>query len=156
MAIFKKAGSRLIRQEDYEKLWIEPWGSDSLRVRATCQAGMPEEVWALTQEVEKHQAHIHIDGQTASITNGKLTAKIDKGGALSFCNAQGKLSCWKSNGAAARMASPPSARWRSWGAASSRLSAGIMSFSCGLSQTQGRRYLAWGNIRTDALTKWAL
>ena len=91
MAIFKKAGSRLIRQEDYEKLWIEPWGSDSLRVRATCQAGMPEEVWALTQEVEKHQAHIHIDGQTASITNGKLTAKIDKGGALSFYNAQGKL-----------------------------------------------------------------
>ena len=44
MAILKQVGNRLIRQEDCEKLWIEPWGVDSLRVRATCQANMPEEV----------------------------------------------------------------------------------------------------------------
>ena len=47
MAIFSREGGRLIRLSDYEKLWIEPWGKDSLRVRATCQAEMPLEDWAL-------------------------------------------------------------------------------------------------------------
>ena len=89
MAIFSREGARLIRLSDYEKLWIEPWGKDSLRVRATCQAEMPMEDWALIAP-ESGDAEITIEDQTASITNGKITAKIADGGCVSFFNHRGE------------------------------------------------------------------
>ena len=47
MAILGKSGDRLTREEDHEVLWIEAWGPDALRVRATKGPAMPEEDWAL-------------------------------------------------------------------------------------------------------------
>ncbi len=41
MAILSKEGTRLVRLMDAEKLWIEPWGKNALRVRATCQRRCP-------------------------------------------------------------------------------------------------------------------
>lgn len=89
MAIYSVEGSRLVRRQDAEVLWIEPWGANSLRVRGTCMAKMPEEDWALLPQ-EALDAQITIDGQTASITNGNITARISEGGALSFFGVGGK------------------------------------------------------------------
>nr|WP_077533043.1 glycoside hydrolase family 31 protein [Massiliimalia massiliensis] len=83
--------SRLIYHYDAEELWIEPWGENSLRVRATKTAGMPQEDWALlppkacTPEIQ-----IHEDG-SAQIRNGKLAAKLTAAGKLSFHREDGTL-----------------------------------------------------------------
>ena len=70
MAILTREGDRLVRREDFEKLWIEPWGKNALRVRATCQAQMPTEDWALTEHPATDDTEIIIEGQIASIRNG--------------------------------------------------------------------------------------
>lgn len=44
---YKKVDDRLLYQFDCEKLWIEPWRRNSLRVRATKMSQMPLENWAL-------------------------------------------------------------------------------------------------------------
>ena len=52
--MFGICGKRLIRRYDAETLWIEPWGENSLHVRATAEFQMPEELWALLpQEVSE-------------------------------------------------------------------------------------------------------
>ena len=81
---FVKEGNRLIRRQGTEILMIEPWGA-GLRVRATRMAQMPEEDWALLEGVGA-QAHIDINtGENeASITNGDITAKINREGWLKF------------------------------------------------------------------------
>ena len=89
MAVFSTDGDRLIRRQEAEILWIEPWGANSLRVRATCMAGMPGEDWALLPQAGQ-RAEIHVEGQTASITNGSITARFSEGGALSFFGADGR------------------------------------------------------------------
>jgi len=94
MAVYKSEGNRLIRQSGTEILWIEGWG-EGLRVRATRLAQMPDEDWALLEEnkVKTNSVKINIspahDG--ASITNGKITAKSNKEGWLSFYNSRGEL-----------------------------------------------------------------
>lgn len=90
MAIFKTDGYRLMRRQDNEMVWIEPWGKNSLRVRATCTLEMDKENWALLPLEEEQKAEIHIDGQAASITNGKITAIYSEGGALKFVNQKGE------------------------------------------------------------------
>ena len=120
MAIFEKQGNRLVFLYDAEKLWIEPWGPDSLRVRATKDASMPEEDWALLPPAPAGEGEVRIEladltdimaisaatvglsgnvgsehglGSTfaASITNGRITARITATGKLTFTNARGKI-----------------------------------------------------------------
>ncbi|MCL2265385.1 MAG: glycoside hydrolase family 31 protein [Treponema sp.] len=90
MAIYKGEGNRLIRQSGTEILWIESWG-DGLRVRAARQAQMPQEDWALLEKNTAKGAKIDITEGEASITNGAITAKINKEGWLSFYNARNDL-----------------------------------------------------------------
>ena len=83
--------NRLVREFDGEILWIEPWGKDSLRVRATKQAQIDEtKDWALLRPA-RTQATIQVDGNTASIANGFIKAEINRFGWLSFKNAQGAV-----------------------------------------------------------------
>ncbi len=90
MAIITKEGNRLVRRDGRELLWIEPWGANSLRVRATRLAAMPEDDWALLPAAEG-EAAITIDEPRASITCGGLTARINNEGWLTFENARGEL-----------------------------------------------------------------
>ena len=91
MAIISKDGNRLIREFDSEILWIEPWGANSLRVRATKNAAIKEELdWALLPQKE-HNADIKIDGQRATVTNGKIRVELDEFGWLTFYNQKGKV-----------------------------------------------------------------
>jgi len=82
---------RLIRKFAGETLCVEAWGESALRVRAV-QYGCSLEGrdGALTDRPEG-KAQAAIDGDTATITNGRITAKITKGGKLVFYNQKGEL-----------------------------------------------------------------
>lgn len=41
--------SKLVFRYDDNILWVEAWGDNSLRVRATKSSSMPERDWALTE-----------------------------------------------------------------------------------------------------------
>lgn len=85
-AIFADAGSRLERRYDSEVLWIEAWGENALRVRATHQARMPDEDWALLP-ADTSTPRIAMGDDEATIVNGKIEARIDRTGRIAFYRA---------------------------------------------------------------------
>lgn len=104
-------GSKLIIKKGTSTLWIEPWGVNSLRVRMTCEPVMDANDWALTEEVAKTDATLELEtidvtdpwykteeykkyhqtGTRATLTNGKITAKVSTEGWISFYNQKGEL-----------------------------------------------------------------
>ena len=92
--IFFQDGCRLIYRFDFEQLWIEPWGVDSLRVRATVRSDMEtEKDWALLPAPEGRTAKITITDDCATLENGKICAKVERSGRLSFWNGDKLLLC---------------------------------------------------------------
>lgn len=89
--VFQIDGNRLIRKYDNEQLWIEPWGENSLRVRATHCYEMPKEDWALTEPTVDCKAEIIIRDTEAEIRNGKIKAIIRSAGKLEIYNSDGKM-----------------------------------------------------------------
>ena len=83
-------GQRLIFHYDAEELWIEPWGENALRVRATKNARMPEQNWALQMPVPAANCQIRETPSGAEISCGKLRASITKMGKLSFFHRDGR------------------------------------------------------------------
>ncbi len=94
---FEKENGALVCRRMGETLRIEPWGKDSLRVRATMASKLTGNDWALTETVEKCSAEITIeeedhwvgDGtidkrEIASITNGRIKAVVNFAGVISF------------------------------------------------------------------------
>lgn len=94
---FVKDNTALVCFHQGEQVRIEPWGKDSLRVRAAMGREFSGNAWALTEPVEPVQAQIVIedvdhwvgDGtldkrERASITNGRLKAVVNHAGVLSF------------------------------------------------------------------------
>lgn len=91
--IFSTEGSRLIARHQAERLCIEPWGRNSLRIRATKYMDYTGRSWALTEEVPEKfkEAEITIDGdRQAMIQNGRICVKVNDHGVLSFFR-DGKL-----------------------------------------------------------------
>ena len=89
--LFKVIENKLIYQYDSERMQVEPWGENSLRVRSV-RMGEPIEGkdWALSQShTTKAQITVHDD--RATIINGKLRAEVLPGGKLCFYNQNGKL-----------------------------------------------------------------
>lgn len=89
-SLFSIEGKRLTRRFDAEQLWVEPWGANSLRVRATELDAFQEEDWALLPQ-ETDNVQISVVGQKASIQNGDIRAEISAGGRLTFLNRTGKI-----------------------------------------------------------------
>lgn len=91
--LFRIENSRLIRENDSEKVWIEPWGKNSFRVRVTHVANMPTDEGALSiyPVIEADDVVISINGDEASITNGQIQARISAGGKITFLNAKGEV-----------------------------------------------------------------
>ena len=94
---FQTKNGVLIAQVNGETLRIEPWGKDSLRVRATMLPEFSRKDWALIEVLEKTEAkaeqfevdHLEIDGSmgkrtSASITNGKIRAVVNFAGVITF------------------------------------------------------------------------
>ena len=90
MAILREKDGRLVVTDNNEKLWIEPWGENALRVRSTKMPRMPEENWAL-EEPHSASAEIEIGEKDATVKNGKIVAKVTKAGKITFYNSKGKL-----------------------------------------------------------------
>lgn len=88
--VFSQDGRRLIRRFDGETLLIEPWGRDSLRVRAWRQPAMPEHDWALMPPVETDAQVCIADGQ-ATLTNGRITARVSEAGRVTLLNDHGEV-----------------------------------------------------------------
>ncbi|MGO9309617.1 MAG: TIM-barrel domain-containing protein [Spirochaetia bacterium] len=90
MAVSAQSG-RLVRRDDDELLWIEPWGDNGLRVRATCRSGIREDRdWALLPR-QKANPTVTASGDEGSITCGDITARVHHRGQISFFNSQGSL-----------------------------------------------------------------
>ncbi len=112
--------NRLVFRYDAETLWIEPWGRNSLRVRATHNATMHRDDWALLEpapaapgDVELNQYDLSAAADqaartlslsagvgsatglagrvAASIRNGRLTALLTSTGKLTFINQSGDI-----------------------------------------------------------------
>ncbi len=83
---------RLVFQYDGEQLWIEPWGPDALRVRATKNAGMSEADWALMPaSKEKESCQIILKDGWGEIRNGRIRAEVSKFGKLVFYNQKNEV-----------------------------------------------------------------
>lgn len=102
---------RLVVESGGTRLWIDPWGPDSVRVRMTAQQEMDGQDWALTEPVPDTESSItletvdttdpwyrgeewaryHQQGTVATLSNGKLRVVVNPEGWLSFYNQRGEL-----------------------------------------------------------------
>lgn len=87
--MFRSEKGRLIREYDHEKVWIEPWGANALRVRASYSA-IADDDWALLP-APPAEPEIVIAKDKATIRNGKITAEISSKGQIFFYNQHGKI-----------------------------------------------------------------
>lgn len=87
--MFRSEKGRLIREYDHERVWIEPWGENAVRVRASYHDIQNDE-WALLPAPSTN-AQVTIEEDRATIVNGKIKAEITKQGQISFYNRDGKL-----------------------------------------------------------------
>ena len=84
-------GDSLRFHYDAEDLYIEPWGENALRVRATKQHPMPSEDWALQEPATPTKVQISITNAEASIANGKIKATVSRRGKIMIFNHKGSL-----------------------------------------------------------------
>lgn len=99
MGVIKLEKQRLVWKFDGETMVIEPWGENSLRVRAVANGEIPSLDYALietpAQQVQLEEGEYE-QGRYASITNGKIKAVLredawTKRATVSYYNQHGKL-----------------------------------------------------------------
>lgn len=95
--MIKQEHGRLIYHYDAEELWIEPWGKNAVRVRATKNAQMPLDDWALLPKSEndleegEKEIRIRITEAGGELINGKLKVFLTQGGKITIQNQNGKV-----------------------------------------------------------------
>lgn len=90
--MFFREKNRLVIKDEFGLLWIEPWGTNALRVRATPLRGFEDDadISALLP-AEDIRPEIKIEGKTAVIENGKIRCEINEAKTLCFKNQNGKV-----------------------------------------------------------------
>ena len=90
--MFHQEDNALVREFAGERLVIEPWGRGGLRVRSTMRAALEDQDWALLGRESSPAPEISIrsDG-SASITHGRISARVDPRGQIAFLNQKGEL-----------------------------------------------------------------
>ena len=83
---FQQQGNVLLWELKYEKLMIEAWGRDSLRLRASFGSGIQMELPGALIDPAPGDAQITIDEDKAVIRNGKIAAELHMNGHLRFIN----------------------------------------------------------------------
>ena len=97
MEYFEKDGKRLIWRNHGETLAIEPWGPDSLRVRAVLMGDLRDDRFALIDPAPCEDVEIQLADEThASIRCGKITAEVEVRGwkrlaHITFRNRRGEV-----------------------------------------------------------------
>jgi len=76
MQVFPQHNNTLIWKLGYETVQIEPWGRDSLRVRATMGAKIRDDLPGALLEPAATDAQIEIGTECAVIRNGAITAEL--------------------------------------------------------------------------------
>ena len=95
--MIKQENGRLIYHYDAEELWIEPWGKNAVRVRATKNAQMPLDDWALLPKSEndleegENEVRIRVTEAGGELINGKLKVFLTQGGKITIQNQNGKV-----------------------------------------------------------------
>ena len=82
---------KLIFRFDDHLLWIEPWGENAFRVRATKLSSMPTEDWALVSKPSSQSVIETPAGEDASISNGKIKATVSSRGKVIIYDSKGKI-----------------------------------------------------------------
>lgn len=93
--------SRIIFHYDAEELWIEAWGKNALRIRATKNCRMPENEWALqkapgqagpvSEEDTGQMCRVSMTDGGAEISNGNIKARISNLGKIMIFNQNGEV-----------------------------------------------------------------
>jgi alpha-D-xyloside xylohydrolase len=87
---FAREGACLIWRRKEQTLWVEPLGSDCIRVRATALPTMPLRDWSLLA-AKPAAPEIGIENGTAWLLNGRLMATVDEKGRVRFFKDGGDL-----------------------------------------------------------------
>ena len=84
--------NKIYCRQDKELLVIEPWGPNSLRIRATQNHtfNRDEETSALLPAMAS-SPELKTDGKSASIVNGKIRCELMVTGKIKFYNQKGEL-----------------------------------------------------------------
>ncbi|KAJ5183996.1 hypothetical protein N7492_001612 [Penicillium capsulatum] len=83
---------KLVFRFDDHTLWIEPWGENAFRVRATKLACIPSEDWALAFKPDSNRSDIDIpNNKDARITNGKISATFSHRGKVIISDGTGRV-----------------------------------------------------------------
>ncbi len=76
MSGFRQQGNTLIWEQNHELVQIEPWGQDSLRVRATMGPYIRDDLPGALLSPAATSVQIEVAGENAVIRNGKLAAEV--------------------------------------------------------------------------------
>jgi len=76
-----EANNKLVYRYDAEKVLIEAWGDNAIRIRATKCADFPGDDWALTAKTE-NRGIAEVDSKGGLIRNGRITATITEAGKI--------------------------------------------------------------------------
>ena len=119
----------VILEYGINRLTIQPWGPDGVRVQLTAEADADQNDWALTEKPEECSWHLeteqvdmtdpwyrkpeyaryHEEGQRIRLVNGRLTVLINEEGWLSFLNQKGEVllsEYWRNRNRVSRYAVP--------------------------------------------------
>lgn len=89
--MFSIEQNRLIYRYDAEELWVEAWGNNAVRIRATKCGKMPNQNWALAEKAHEN-AEIRIQNDSAIVTNGKIQINVSgKGKITAYKNKRDKI-----------------------------------------------------------------
>ena len=91
LGYFEVKDNALCYRYDAERLIIEPWGPNSLRVRASKMPEMPQELWALEGKPQGDEPQISIGEYSGEIVNGKIKAVVNNIGKITFYNQKGQV-----------------------------------------------------------------
>lgn len=86
MTDFSQHGNALVWKRNHETVRIEPWGADSLRVRATLDAEIRDDLVSALLPPEHTSARIEITDGSATIQSGAIVAHVAADGCLRFVN----------------------------------------------------------------------
>nr|MCR5222621.1 DUF4968 domain-containing protein [Lachnospiraceae bacterium] len=81
--------NRLTYRYDAETLYIESWGENAVRVRATKCAQMPEENWALSIP-QSPCGTVKCDENGGVLENGKIVVRLSEAGKITIFTKDGK------------------------------------------------------------------
>ncbi|GCF08917.1 glycoside hydrolase family 31 protein [Dictyobacter arantiisoli] len=85
---FRQYNTTLIWERQHETVAIEPWGRDSLRVRASVNGDIHDPVVNVLLPAEATEVQITLGEDEATLVNGNITAQVSAVGGIRFLNTQ--------------------------------------------------------------------